>query len=282
MLALITKLGRAVLYAVSARGDSQVLLGEVDIAIKDDHLGVTEITTEEPYLTKCIVDGNAYSHSQTDRSSGDIERLLVPRPISNEKRSKAKAMLQNTTVLFKSNTPMLFNDKPYQIPSQDVNSHCLCVAGEVYCWWQNYNPSTDSSMSLLSTTIGSNYTPMLEVSTDTGENSEASGDHVEEEGLSEQSQGRVDINSTYSTTPSGPTTCLVMGREYREGEVLPHSTGNCVECSCGSEGRVECSPRDCVPLRPEIPVAPDIPEPLGGADFELFDLARDRGIDDGF
>ncbi|XP_043487661.1 uncharacterized protein LOC122514724 [Polistes fuscatus] len=216
-------------HAISGRSNSQVLLGEVDIAIKDDRLGVTEITTEEPYLTKCIVDGNAYSHSQT-------------------------------------------------IPSQDVNSHCLCVAGEVYCWWQNYNPSTDSSSmggggsasSLSTTTIGSNsHTPVLELSTDTADSSEASGD-------------RVDINSTYSTTtPSGPTTCLVMGREYREGEVLPHSTGNCVECSCGSEGRVECSPRDCVPLRPEIPVAPDIPEPPG-ADFEVFDLARDRGIDEGF
>nr|KAF7408878.1 hypothetical protein H0235_013730 [Vespula pensylvanica] len=170
------------------------------------------------------------------------------------------------------------------IPSYDVNSHCLCVAGEVYCWWQNYNPSTDSSIgsaSSLSTTLGSNYTPMLEVSTDTADSSEASGDYLIEGTLVGQSQGRVEINSTYSTTPSAPTTCLVMGREYREGEVLPHSTGNCVECSCGSEGRVECSPRDCVPLRPEIPVAPDIPEPPG-ADFEVFDLARDRGIDEGF
>lgn len=233
---------------------------------------------------------------------------------------------------------------------------------------------------------------MLEVSTDTADSSEASGDYLIEETLVGQSQGRVEINSTYSTTPSAPTTCLVMGtwiiffrknvrkendeieldrsmirrrvlrpwnipllplfernvkasplertrntwnvplkdafsaktwklffsfrkrekarwvlsaeaakrnqvdeetyqrrlsfsliagREYREGEVLPHSTGNCVECSCGSEGRVECSPRDCVPLRPEIPVAPDIPGPPG-ADFEVFDLARDRGIDEGF
>lgn len=25
-----------------------------------------------------------------------------------------------------------------QIPSRDLGSHCLCVAGEVYCWWQTY------------------------------------------------------------------------------------------------------------------------------------------------
>lgn len=107
---------------------------------------------------------------------------------------------------------------PFQIPSYDVNSHCLCVAGEVYCWWQNYNPSTDSSMgsaSSLSTTLGSNYTPILEASTDTADSSEPSGDSLAiEEALFGQSQGRVEINSTYSTTlppTSAPTTCLVMG-----------------------------------------------------------------------
>ncbi|KAF3429409.1 hypothetical protein E2986_11412 [Frieseomelitta varia] len=211
------------------------------------------------------------------------------------------------------------------IPSYDLNSHCLCVAGEVYCWWQNYNPSTDPSAGpsfLPSTTIESNYTPSLEGSTDAVDSLEASGDPAEEPSV--EQQGYAEINTTYSTTSQpAPTTCLVMGnrsvellsgsnslttsagmtcharreffflpevatvafsvlrREYREGEVLPHSTGNCIECSCGSEGRVECSPRDCVALRPEIPVAPDIPDAPDG-DFEVFNLARDRGIDESF
>lgn len=26
----------------------------------------------------------------------------------------------------------------WQIPSHDESSHCLCVAGEVYCWWQTF------------------------------------------------------------------------------------------------------------------------------------------------
>ncbi|XP_076635871.1 uncharacterized protein LOC143348961 isoform X1 [Colletes latitarsis] len=166
------------------------------------------------------------------------------------------------------------------IPSYDPNSHCLCVAGEVYCWWQNYNPSTDPSAGpsyLPSTTIESNYTPSLEESTDAVDSLEASGDPAEEP--SAEQQGYVEINATYSTTQPPPTTCLVMGREYREGEVLPHSTGNCIECSCGSEGRVECSPRDCVALRPEIPVAPDIPDSPDG-EFEVFNF--DRGIDESF
>ncbi|XP_011150585.1 uncharacterized protein LOC105189892 [Harpegnathos saltator] len=219
--------------AAPARATSQVLLGEVDITLRDD--SDSDVTTEEPFPKKCIVDGNAYSHSQT-------------------------------------------------IPSYDTNSHCLCVAGEVYCWWQNYNPSTVPSLgpsSLQSTTVESNYTPSLEASTDIADGFEASGDPAAANSLIGQ-QGHVEINATSATaTPSAPTTCLVMGREYRQGETLPHSTGNCVECSCGSEGRVECSPRDCVALRPEILVAPDIPEAPDG-DFEVFNLARDRGIDESF
>ncbi|KAG7189446.1 hypothetical protein KM043_017146 [Ampulex compressa] len=219
---------------VLSRSSGQVLLGEIDIAVPGDD--AREITTEEPFPKKCIVDGNAYSHSQT-------------------------------------------------IPSYDPNSHCLCVAGEVYCWWQNYNTVTEPSVgttSLPSTTIESNYyTPSLEGSTDTAaDSSEGSGETAAEP--SSEQQGFLEINATYSTAaPPAPTTCLVMGREYREGEVLPHSTGNCIECSCGSEGRVECSPRDCVALRPEIPVAPDIPEAPDG-DFEVFNLGRDRGIDESF
>ncbi|XP_078033717.1 uncharacterized protein LOC144468260 [Augochlora pura] len=214
--------------AVPARTtEGQILLGEVDIAVQGSDFD--DITTEEAFTKKCVVNGNAYSHSQT-------------------------------------------------IPSYDANSHCLCVAGEVYCWWQNYSPSTDPSAgpSLLpSTTIESNYTPSLEESTDDS-SEEAFGDP----GQQQQHQGYVEINGTYSTTSQpAQTTCLVMGREYREGEVLPHSTGNCIECSCGSEGRVECSPRDCVALRPEIPVAPNIPDAPDG-DFEVFNF--DRGIDESF
>ncbi|RLU17908.1 hypothetical protein DMN91_010147 [Ooceraea biroi] len=217
--------------AAPAKATSQVLLGEVDITLRND--GDGDVTTEEPFLKKCIVDGNAYSHSQT-------------------------------------------------IPSYDSNSHCLCVAGEVYCWWQNYNPSTAPSLGpsfLQSTTVESNYTPSLEVNTDIIDGFEASGD-PESPPISQQ--GHVEVNVTSLTTASpAPTICVVMGREYRQGETLPHSTGNCVECSCGSEGRVECSPRDCVALRPEILVAPDIPE-APDSDFEVFNLARDRGIDESF
>lgn len=103
---------------------------------------------------------------------------------------------------------------PFQIPSYDTNSHCLCVAGEVYCWWQNYNPSTAPSLgpsSLQSTTVESNYTPSLEASTNIADGFEASGDPAADPVPIGQ-QGHMEINVTSTTTtPSAPTTCLVMG-----------------------------------------------------------------------
>lgn len=215
--------------AAPTRATNPAFSGEVAITFQDD------VTTQEPFLKKCIVDGNAYSHSQT-------------------------------------------------IPSYDTNSHCLCVVGEVYCWWQNYNPATDPPSlglsSLRSTALmESSYTSSLEMSTDIADDFQASGDSDSFGSIGQP--GHVEINATMLITSPVPITCLVMGREYRQGETLPHSTGNCVECSCGSEGRVECSPRDCVALRPEILLAPDIPE-APDSDFEVFNLARDRGIDESF
>jgi len=46
-----------------ARATSRALLDENDITLRDD--SADEVTTEEPFLKKCIVDGNFYSHSQT-------------------------------------------------------------------------------------------------------------------------------------------------------------------------------------------------------------------------
>lgn len=51
------------LIFVTAPAASQVLLDETDVTLRDD--GDDDITTEEPLLKKCIVDGKFYSHSQT-------------------------------------------------------------------------------------------------------------------------------------------------------------------------------------------------------------------------
>lgn len=46
-----------------ARATSQALLDEIDVTLRDD--SYDDVTTEEPLLKKCIVDGKFYSHSQT-------------------------------------------------------------------------------------------------------------------------------------------------------------------------------------------------------------------------
>lgn len=51
--------GLLILIAAPTRATNPALLDEVDITLQDD------VTTQEPFLKKCIVDGNAYSHSQT-------------------------------------------------------------------------------------------------------------------------------------------------------------------------------------------------------------------------
>lgn len=52
-----------ILVTVPARATSQALLDENDITLRDD--GDDDVTTEEPSLKKCIVDGKFYSHGQT-------------------------------------------------------------------------------------------------------------------------------------------------------------------------------------------------------------------------
>ncbi|XP_058790215.1 uncharacterized protein LOC131663691 [Phymastichus coffea] len=242
--------------SLSAPGRSadEVLIGEVDIAMRGDDDNPKQIasTSERSFTSnKCIVDNKAYSHSQ-------------------------------------------------MIPSRDESSHCLCVAGEVYCWWQTFGGPKLSDK--LPTDEEDEEEDEEEEDEDDDEDSwtteeddysaarpeatpEASGHSLNHNGnedgnqagnVKENNENRLAANLTttaaLSTTTARPT-CLVMGRTYQQGEVLPHSTGNCVECSCGSEGRIECSPRDCVGLRPQN---------AGGGDLDLFELDRDRGIEGSF
>jgi len=53
------------MFSITApmRATSQALLDENDITFRDD--SDDDVTTEDPFLKKCIVDGNSYFHSQT-------------------------------------------------------------------------------------------------------------------------------------------------------------------------------------------------------------------------
>ena len=59
--------------------------------------------------------------------------------------------------------------------------------------------------------------------------------------------------------------------------MLPHSTGNCVECSCGPEGRINCSPKDCVNLKSEMSQNNAV-----DGEFEVLRIDRNVEIDEPF
>ncbi|XP_011301388.1 uncharacterized protein [Fopius arisanus] len=154
------------------------------------------------------------------------------------------------------------------VSSRDPNCHCLCVAGDVYCWWENYNARIISSDELRIVPDEKELSHPVFV------------DRVEVKGNVNSSAKGESRNDTISRRVS----CFVMGKEYQVGEILPHSTGNCVECSCGREGHVECSPRDCIALRPvDISVvAPNFDRETPENQIQLFGISREHGIDENF
>ena len=105
-----------------------------------------------------------------------------------------------------------------QIPSYDSNSHCLCVAGEVYCWWQTYHSSTDSLAALPSSPSTTKDSYTFESSTGSIENLEASGE-VPEEMIDERISYFENNTTNTSESPAAPATCNIMGKVFKKGNL---------------------------------------------------------------
>lgn len=39
---------------------------------------------------------------------------------------------------------------------------------------------------------------------------------------------------------------FVIGVRYKPGNALPKDAGSCVECLCGQNSKVECTPKGCI------------------------------------
>ncbi|XP_008197141.1 kielin/chordin-like protein [Tribolium castaneum] len=153
-----------------------------------------------------------------------------------------------------------------QIYRPDPCEFCLCLDGEMFCWWQDCPPTMEGPCR-----DRGPFTPCL----NTPSASTAKSTPVEHELTSESETPDNSTDSAFtsemnSTEESPATTqqarfCLVMGRKYEVGDKLPHNTGNCVECVCGPGAKVTCSPHQCAPVgedindyRPPGPRQPDV------------------------
>lgn len=174
-----------------------------------------------------------------------------------------------------------------QIYRKDECEFCICLDGEMFCWWQDCPPvatgpckdrrpfspcangsekPTEQTTALLKSTTSrlvssSTQRPPqtvtateLEDTWSTVDNETSSEEPATESVYTdgELSDNSVDITSQSASSTPVPTVCVVMGTEYKIGEVLPHTTGNCLECLCDSGARVTCSPHLCAPPGDDI------------------------------
>ncbi|XP_039290595.1 uncharacterized protein LOC111049432 [Nilaparvata lugens] len=147
-----------------------------------------------------------------------------------------------------------------QVDREDPCVYCLCLDGDMFCWWSEiqchnssiYTSQTDNSAGVTgggnNSSSGEDWWSTWQPRTDPPPLSTTRSPHPPPvaNGTSAVNNGTISTSTTDTPTVStSPTICIVMGREYSVGEVLPQETGTCLECSCGRGGRVTCSPKDC-------------------------------------
>ncbi|XP_060522121.1 cysteine-rich motor neuron 1 protein [Cylas formicarius] len=177
-----------------------------------------------------------------------------------------------------------------QIYRVDPCEFCLCLDGEMFCWWQDCPPTMEGPCRdrgpfspCMSIPVAPPIKPQHEVAhsssttlsatkTTTLQNSGVSNIQTTSEMSSEVNElpsttdfltdtsvstGVESFNASVAedkviSTTEEPVTCIVMGREYQIGDKLPHDTGNCLECICGQGAKVSCSPNQCAPAGDEM------------------------------
>ncbi|XP_049798894.1 uncharacterized protein LOC126234244 [Schistocerca nitens] len=161
-----------------------------------------------------------------------------------------------------------------QVARADPCELCLCLAGDLFCWWQDCPTASpacrqspafaaacaavaeNSSMALLGGSPGPDVvteaaawptTAAADVGDDTADVDAAasSSDSTPPAGVDGDNSSDTAAPPPPAPASTAPTACHVMGTEYKIGEVLPRDTGTCLECVCDSEARVTCSPKNC-------------------------------------
>uniref|UniRef100_A0A8D8YK93 Uncharacterized protein n=1 Tax=Cacopsylla melanoneura TaxID=428564 RepID=A0A8D8YK93_9HEMI len=141
-----------------------------------------------------------------------------------------------------------------QISRQDECEFCLCVDGEMFCYWQCPDDDEDKETDSSANPAKVRSTTPRQINNTPATGADVLNATVPELPSSSETSSVQSISiesSTVVSTSEKPVSCFVLGVEYKLGEVLPHNTGTCLECKCGSDGRVTCSPNDCVASEPQ-------------------------------
>lgn len=160
-----------------------------------------------------------------------------------------------------------------QINRIDPCEFCLCLDGEMFCWWQDCPPAIegpckdkgpfsqcvnipaneipqDSSTKVTPTTPNKITSSPLNQQNIQQSKDPSTSSTTNFSTITSSSESN-DVNKEQSTTQT-PQFCIVMGIQYKVGEQLPHDTGNCVECICGPGAKITCSPHQCAPAEEEL------------------------------
>lgn len=162
-----------------------------------------------------------------------------------------------------------------QIYRDDPCEFCLCLDGEMFCWWQDCPPTLEGPcrdrlpFSPCANGPRTSISPKVykvPLTTQKASSLKVANSVTTETIHPESTNPTSGITDTIPTTSSvnrTPKVCIVMGKEYAIGASLPHDTGNCVECICGAGAQVTCSPHQCAPPGDDLnDYRPPGPRPL--------------------
>ncbi|XP_057666416.1 cysteine-rich motor neuron 1 protein [Diorhabda carinulata] len=168
-----------------------------------------------------------------------------------------------------------------QIYRQDQCEFCLCLDGEMFCWWQDCPPTMEgpckdrgpfspcmsvpanpqhspspSSSALSEITTRSNMVSSAKSTvkswSSTKSSTTTSFKPLETSTYTERTSIDISSRPPESSTSVNNKYCVVMGQKYQIGDKLPHDTGNCLECICGQGAKVTCSPHQCAPVEDDL------------------------------
>ncbi|XP_076324229.1 kielin/chordin-like protein [Tachypleus tridentatus] len=147
-----------------------------------------------------------------------------------------------------------------QVPRFDPCETCRCLSGEVFCWKTScvdtkprpecqlvrvdgiccsvHKCPESKSMKIPNTEIITNSSIEGRV------RSIKQGSDLSRKSTKSLISPTVAASLTLKT-PSSWKVCNVNGAQFPEGDIIPSSSGPCIECRCGSLGQIDCKSLDC-------------------------------------